>query len=271
MPEGLDWDCPYRTSQPSGVTIECGKPLTGANNAPAKRNALRHVVLYTHDSPFITARSQLVKKMTTGDFQRLSERYGYPGSEIAKFHKFFVKQSVGKGIDQRGLGAFLAKFANVDPTDVFVQQRLFDVTNKRGHPSITFEQTMGLFCTIVPPVNQFDPEANAAMEAPNTINKAQLFFDLCDIDDSGQLGRAEIDVLCRIHNTERLDVAKERRKMMLEKVMNTILEKFHKLDNPHAQLTREELIHAVGTIEHVHAFFSKGLFIARNLQQDFGT
>lgn len=259
-------NCPYRTSRPDGVTIEIGHSLSSADNAPAKRNARSHMVLYTHDSPFITARQQIVKKMTPADFEKMSERYGYSPVDMSKFHKFFSKLMVGKGLDEAGLAQFTAKFGNVDPTDDFVCQRLFEITNKRNNPTISFDQTMGLLQILQPPQNVFDPESMHLQEAPNTIAKAHLFFDICDSNESGSLCLREIEDMCRVKNIDRLDVAKERRKMMMENVMDTVMEKLGKnKQDAHSAITRDELIHILGCCDTVHAFFRKGLFLAAAL------
>lgn len=109
----------------------------------------------------------------------------------------------------------------------------------------------------------FDPESMALADAPNTIAKAHLFFDITDTNESGYICKREIQALCEFKKSERIDVAKERRKMMLEKVIQTIFE--HLKKPPTATLTRDEIVHAVGTIDSVHSFFAKGLYIAANL------
>merc|ERR1711959_54944 len=94
-----------------------------------------------------------------GDFDKLAEKTGYPPPELLKFHKVFSKCAIGKGVDREGLSMFLAKFGNVDPTDEFVCRRLFEVVNTRGHPTISFEQVIGLLQIIKPPgLNPFDTE-----------------------------------------------------------------------------------------------------------------
>ena len=51
-----------------------------------------------------------------------------------------VANPTTKGVDVTGYAEFMQKFGGVDPTDEYILQRLFDVTNTRGAFYVTFEQ-----------------------------------------------------------------------------------------------------------------------------------
>jgi len=260
---------PYRHSPPSAVSIEIGHQLSAAVNAPAKRNASRHVVLYTHDSPF-TVKGKIVKKMTAADFEQLASKTGYPATELLKFHKFFNKlvhngqagSSKLKGVDEKGLAMFLGRFGNIDPTDDCVCKRLFEINCVRGNPTLSFEQAMAILQLIKPPGRRMERDVPLC-DAPGTIAKVHLFFDIVDTNQSGQLCLREIQVITRISNADRFNVAKERRKMMVDKVMQDVYDALSKQRTDY--ITREELLHAVGTSPDIQRFFLKGLFMSANV------
>jgi len=261
-----DRNCPYRTQAPSGVSIERGPALSCANNAPALHKANRHLVLYTHDSPFIQSARNRDRKMSSGDFEKLAERYMYSAQEIQKFHKYFGKLTIAKGIDQEGLALFIGKFCNVDPTDSFVCRRLFELTNKRNHETVTFDQVLSLMSILKPPENVFDPERLRAQAMPSTIAKADLFFSVCDTNETGELCLREIRALSHVEKSDKVDISKERRKVILDNVMGRVFEFFNK-DKHNDHFSRDQLIHVIKKVPEVHKFFAKGLYLAANLEQ----
>lgn len=222
------------------------------------------MVLYTRDSPFIAGVRNIPKKMLPGDFDKLAEKTGYPQQELLKYHKFFSNLAIGKGVDCQGLSTFLGRFGNVDPTDEFVCRRLFEVVNTRGHPTVSFEQVIGLLQIIKPPgLNPFDTEG-MMNDTSAMCTKVHLFFDIVDTNQSGNLCMREIQDMTMTKNCDKLDVAKERRKMMLDKVMMQVYEELGKARTDN--ISREELLHAVGSIPEVKRFFSKNLYLAANVQ-----
>lgn len=256
---------PYRCARPSGVSIERGHRLSGRDDSPSKRNATRHMVLYTHKSPFITS-INTGKKMTPADFEKLSDKSGYSPNELLKFHKMFTRLTVGKGVDVSGLSQFLARFANVDPGDEFVCRRLFELINRRGQPHVSFDQVIGLLQILKPPgiaLAGFESDTGALADAPNTIAKLHLFFDIIDTNQSGFICVREIQDLTATRSGD-IDIAKERRKMMVEKVTKDIYDFLGKTRN--GTLSRDELLHVVGGCKEIRRFFSKALYLAANLQ-----
>jgi len=248
---------PYRTAHAAKLTIEDSIPLSHARAAPSKRNSCRHTVLYTHDSPFISAK-QVQKQMTQADFDKLNEKYGIPGAELIKFHKLFSKLQMGKGVDEEGMVVFLGKAANICPTDKHLLRRLFELTNKRGQPTISFEQVIGLLHTLRPP-EPTEAKVCGRGEEANVMGKVDLFFNIVDTNESGAICMREVQQLVSTDQKERVDFATERRKTMVEKMFQTVYEALNK--TKHGTISRNELHDAVEMKPEVYRFFLKGLFL----------
>ena len=75
-----------------------------------------------------------------------------------------------KGVDVHDFGDFMQKFANVDPADEHIVQRLFDVTNTRGAFYLTFEQVIDLL---------------RILKQGDTGTKADLFYSMADAENNG--------------------------------------------------------------------------------------
>jgi len=253
------------------------------------------MVLYTHDSPFIKCRIRSAKKMTPEEFQKLVDKYRFGLTELTKFYKCFLKLQIDqKGIDLEGFTHFLAKFGNVDPTDGPVCRRLYEVINHRGNPTITFDQAIGLIYLLKPqhaivhttkfrnvpaaPANSAvrssyhggDPSQGwchtdeiSPLDRDLLVSKVNLFFDMIDTNGSGAINEREIRGIT--HQTaagDRMEINKERRKMMVNKMLDLVFDKLGR--DRHGTITRPELLFATSTVSEVTNFFAKSLFLAVN-------
>jgi len=252
---------PYRVNRGGQVPVDHGALLSSAVNSPSKRNACRHVVLFTHESPFINV-PMMTRKMSMGEFERLSHKFGISTQDLIKCHKTFVRLQVNpKGVDEYGFITFIGRFGHIDPTDEQICQRLFEVTNKRNRPQLSFEQVLGLLHIVKPP-DLLVEDLLGLSDA--TAAKAELFFDIVDTNGSNALCMREIEDLFSTDPRERISITKERRRDLVHKMMSNVYEHFGKAYSD--KVTRNEFLDAVDTHPEVRRFFAKTLYLAANLQ-----
>jgi hypothetical protein len=230
------------------------------------------MVLYTHDSPFIQCRQQAAKLMSAGEFAKLGERYRFGMTELTRFYKFFLKLQLDKGLDPAGLSLFLARFGNIDPSDRQMMRRLFEVTNTRGTATLNFEQCVALACLLQPLLvvkvaskDVGDAGGVVDLDRAMLTAKTNLFFDIIDTNGSGAICVREIHDLTHPQGGEgdRIEIHKERRKMMVNKMIHAVFSKLER-DVHVGKVTRPELHACCAQVGEVSNFIAKGLFLAVN-------
>lgn len=243
-----DDGAPYRAADMVKVGIDRAHRLTPSKSSPSKRHISSIMVLYTHDSRFLK-NPVAQKKMTSADLEPLAERSGFQARELLRFIKPFQKLAnpTTKGLDLAGFAEFMHKFANLDPADDYLLERLFDVTNTRGAFYVVFEQCV---------------ETLRILKKGDTITKAELFFAMVDKNNNGWICTQEIENLVKTKpmGDGHLNILKERRKITTSKIAGTI---FRLLDkNQDGRVSQEEFLNAVTLNGEVRRFFDRIGFMA---------
>jgi len=256
---------PHRHSRACRLTIDqqTGNPLA-LKSQRAGRTINRNTVLYTENPPSELAAKRIVEKMSPQALIRLAEATGFAPEDIIKYNRLFRRLQQGRGIDQHGLAKMLGHFCKIDPTDEFVSQRLYEL-NLKGQPMMRFEQVVQLIKRLKGPPGKPPGREITGENIPYTMQNVDLFFDIVDTNQSGQLSMRELQEMLTIRNSDRLDFAKERRKALLANVIRDVYQILEK--DPEEYISRDELVNAVGSSDSVRRFFCKGLFMAANLEQ----
>merc|ERR1711871_1869711 len=201
------------------------------------------MVLYTHDSRFLK-NPVAVKKVTSADLEPLAERSGFMSRELLRFIKPFQKLAnpTTKGLDVNGFAEFMQKFGGVDPTDEYILQRLFDVTNTRGAFYVTFEQCV---------------EMLRVLKKGDTVAKAELFFNMVDDNNNGWITLPEIEHLVQTRAADggHFNIVKERRKLTTCKIAGAVYRAIEKSTD--TRINREEFLSTVVLNSEVRRFFDR--------------
>lgn len=242
-----DDGAPYRAADMVKVGIDRAHRLTPSKSSPSKRHISSIMVLYTHDSRFLK-NPIAQKKVTTADLESLAERSGFQSRELMKFMKPFQKLSnpTTKGLDASAFIDFMQKFISIDSADEFLCQRLFDVTNTRGAFYVVFEQCV---------------DTLRVFKKGDTVAKAELFFNMVDLNNNGFICMSEIDNLVQTKppGDGHMDLMKEKRKIHMSKIATAI---FRLLDkNQDGRISREEFLNAISVSTEVRRFFDRAGFL----------
>lgn len=233
------------------VGIDRAHRLTPSRSAPSKRHISSIMVLYTHDSRFLQAASA-AKKVTVADLEPLAERSGFSQRELMKFLKPFQKllNPATKGVDLLGFSEYLSKTLQLDPSDDKLCKRLFDVQNTRNGYYLLFEQVLELL---------------EVLKKGDTADLANLFWSVVDHTGTGWVAMSEVVALFEPPDrgpSGQLDIVKERRKMTIQTIMNTIYTVLEKKKD--ARISQEEFMNAVALHPDVTRFFDRiGFLIMR--------
>lgn len=232
---------PYRVADMVKVGIDRAHRLTPSRSSPSKRHISSIMVLFTHDSRFLEGPAT-TKKVTADELEPLVARTGFALNELLRFSKVFQKLLTGpltRGIDVQGFGEFMAKFGPLDPHDDQLNRRLFEVQNTRGGYHLEFERVVELL---------------QLLKKADTITKAKLFYTLVDVSSSDRLSLSEIDSFFGGPDKQE-DIVKERRKLSVNKVMDTIYEVLEKSRD--TRISKEEFLSAIMLHADVVRFFDR--------------
>jgi len=233
---------PYRVADMVKVGIDRAHRLTPSRSSPSKRHISSIMVLYTHDSRFLEGPTA-TKKVTADELEPLVGRTGFALNELLRFSKLFQKllsSPLTRGVDLQGFGEFMAKFGHLDSHDDQLNKRLFDVQNTRGGYHLEFERCVELL---------------HLLKKADTVTKAKLFYTLVDEGAGDRLSLNDIDCFFGGPVIVKDDIVKERRRLSVNKVMDTVFQVLEKSKD--TRISKEEFLSAIMLHADLVRFFDR--------------